>query len=468
MSMPHMNMIENAQNESKTEDIKPTRYVLYSRKSTEQDELQALSIESQIKEMMAMADKEGLLVTEIRRESHSAKASGQRPEFNRFINDIREGRFDGILTWAPDRLSRNAGDLGTIVDLMDQGGIKEIRTNGSRFTNSPSDKFMLMMLCSQAKLENDNKSVNIKRGLQAKVELGYRPNMSPIGYLHDTNSNKGGRRIFIDPERGPYVKQMFEKVAYHCWTGRQLKEWLDEEGFKTRSGKKISLSTLFMMLNNPFYTGRYEFPVGTGKWFKGKHDAMISQELFDRVQENLHLVPKGIKGSKEFSYTRLFTCGGCGAGITAEEKIKRLTDGTVKRYVYYRCTRQSGRPCKEPPLREEELVEQLLKIIENVSINELGTIDIVKAEMEKFKKLMSVISVIDIDPMAMQNLSKIDAHACAKHILREGSKEDKRKVLEQLKSRIVLKGKRLELESDKSCKTSKTHPTRSSKIHNDQ
>lgn len=93
----------------------PIRYCLYSRKSTEQDELQALSIESQVKEMFATAERDGLLVTEIRRESHSAKASGQRPEFNRLINDIKLKRFDGILAWAQDRLSRNAGDLGTIV-----------------------------------------------------------------------------------------------------------------------------------------------------------------------------------------------------------------------------------------------------------------------------------------------------------------------------------------------------------------
>lgn len=135
--------------------------------------------------------------------------------------------------------------------------------------------------------------------------------------------------------------------------------------------------------------------------------------------------------------------------ITAEEKIKRLRDGTVKRYVYYRCTRQGGKPCKESPLKEEDLVEQLLKIIEGVSINELGTIEIVKSEMEKFKKLLSVVSMIDIDQKTIQSLSKIDVHACAKHILREGSKEDKRKLLDQLKSRIVVKGKKLEIEKVK-------------------
>ncbi|OGL94751.1 hypothetical protein A2348_04300 [Candidatus Uhrbacteria bacterium RIFOXYB12_FULL_58_10] len=45
-------------------------------------------------------------------------------------------------------------------------------------------------------------------------------------------------------------------------------------------------------------------------------------------------------GSKGFSFTRLFSCDACNAGITAEEKVKNLRDGTVRRYVYYHCTRQ--------------------------------------------------------------------------------------------------------------------------------
>ena len=101
------------------------RYCLYARKSTEEDEKQALSIESQVKEMLETAIRDNIQIAEIRRESHSAKDSGQRPVFNQLIVDIKKGAFNGIVCWAPDRLSRNAGDLGAIVDLMDQGLIKK-------------------------------------------------------------------------------------------------------------------------------------------------------------------------------------------------------------------------------------------------------------------------------------------------------------------------------------------------------
>ena len=80
----------------------PVKYCLYARKSTESEERQVLSIDSQIKEMLQLAERENLEVVTMKRESHSAKETGQRPVFNEIIDEIRQGKFNGILTWAPD------------------------------------------------------------------------------------------------------------------------------------------------------------------------------------------------------------------------------------------------------------------------------------------------------------------------------------------------------------------------------
>jgi DNA invertase Pin-like site-specific DNA recombinase len=148
------------------------KYCLYARKSSESDERQAMSIDGQLSEMKKMAKKEKLLVAATITESHSAKESGQRPEFNTLLQGINEEKYSAILTWAPDRLSRNAGDLGRLVDLMDQGKLHQIKTYSQIFSNNPNEKFLLMILCSQAKLENDQKGLNVKRGLRAKCEMG--------------------------------------------------------------------------------------------------------------------------------------------------------------------------------------------------------------------------------------------------------------------------------------------------------
>lgn len=338
----------------------PVRYCLYARKSSETDERQAMSIDSQVREMEAIAERDGIEVVEVLRESHSAKDSGQRPTFNQLIAEIRNGKFNAILTWAPDRLSRNAGDLGSLVDLMDQGKLREIRTNGQIFQNSPNEKFLLMILCSQAKLENDNKSVNVLRGIKAKCEQGWRPGMAPLGYM---NRAFGGRHDIIpDPERAPVIPQLFEKAA-QGWSGRRLKTWLDEVAFINRSGQPVTLSQVFLILNNPFYYGEFEYPVRSGKWFKGAHEPLISKALFQQVQAGRFAPSKAKWGSKTFAFKGIFKCASCGSEITAEEKFKPLKDGSLKRHVYYHCTRQVRYNCPEKYVSEEVLSEKLLTYI---------------------------------------------------------------------------------------------------------
>lgn len=295
----------------------PIRYCLYARKSSEDDERQALSIDSQIKEMLAVAKRDELDIAEIRCESHSAKDSGQRPVFSQLLTDIRSGLFTGIVTWAPDLLSRNAGDLGSLVDLMDQGVLKEIRTTGQKFTNSPNEKFLLMILCSQAKLENDNRGINVKRGLKNKCEMGVRPGVAPLGYLNERSLDRNKGRIVIDPIRAPTIRQLFRFVAERGASGRTLLKWLNTEAnFKTRGDKRITLSGVYRILDNPFYYGMFEYPKGGDNWYKGTHEPLITKELFEKVRAMLDVAPKMRWGSKEFAFTKMLKCGNCGNGIT--------------------------------------------------------------------------------------------------------------------------------------------------------
>ncbi len=422
--------------------VAPIRYCLYARKSTESDELQALSIDSQIKEMLAVAERDGLDVVEVRRESHSAKDSGQRPVFNEIIESVRTGRFNGILTWAPDRLSRNAGDLGKLVDLMDEKILLEIRTFGQRFSGSPNEKFLLMILCSQAKLENDNKSENVKRGLRMRCEMGLRPGVAPTGYLNEKSMDRKCHAV-IDPQRGPIIKKMFERVAYEKWSGRKLYHWLRFElNFKTRGNHHLSLSNIYLILQTPFYCGIFEYPEKSGNWYTGKHEPLISKELFDKVQEQLkrdHIVRSEIK---EFAFTKLITCGHCGSGITAEEKYKKLKDGTTTRYVYYGCSRSRNLHCKGGYVREEELINQLTGLLDKLNVNEIGMRHKFEEEINRFNKFQKMVMGIDKDIKPI----KVDLKTYAKYLLKEGSLLEKRELLSCLKSKLVMKEKKILLE----------------------
>ncbi len=338
------------------------KYCLYARKSSEGDEQQALSIDSQLSEMRAQAANEGLNVVCELKESHSAKDSGQRPVYNKLLEGIAKDEYNAILTWAPDRLSRNAGDLGAIVDLMDQGKLLHIRTYSQMFSNNPNEKFLLMILCSQAKLENDNKSINVKRGIRTKCDMGWRPGVAPLGYIN--RAFGGVKDIIPDPERGEIIAEVFRKAGQENWSGRRLKNWLDEQEFKSRSGGQVTLSQVLALLKNPFYYGEFQYPEGPGaKWYKGSHKPLISKELFELVQQTRG-VNKGIWGSKQFAFRGLLKCGRCGADITAQDKIKKLKNGDFNRHVYYNCTRRVDPHCPEKYINETNLCILLQEFIE--------------------------------------------------------------------------------------------------------
>jgi site-specific DNA recombinase len=419
----------------------PIRYCLYARKSSEAEERQALSIDSQINEMVALAQRENLNIVDVYRESHSAKASGQRPMYNKLLEDVRSGKFNGILVWHPDRLSRNAGDLGSLVDLFDQKSLIEIRTHSQKFTNNPNEKFLLMILGSQAKLENDNKSINVKRGLKTKCELGLWPSIAPTGYINSTNVNEKGI-VYIDPNRAPIIRKVFEKVAYESWSGRKIFYWLkDELKFTSRNGKPLTLSNIYIILNNHFYYGSFEYPKDSGRWFKGKHEPLITKELFDLVQEKATRLTIRVE-SKEFAFTKLMKCGLCGSGITADEKFKKQKNGNVHRYVYYGCSKFNDKHCKCGYIREEELVEQLEQMLDKVDLDEIGMKDQIKAEVERYKKFQS--GVLGIKEKIQ--IKEIEIRNYAKYILREGTNFEKRALLGCLKSKITLKERIVYLE----------------------
>lgn len=420
----------------------PIRYVLYARKSTESDEKQALSIDSQIKEMRQLAERDNLEIVEIRRESHSAKDSGQRPVFKELLQDIRQGKFNGIISWDASRISRNAGDLGSIVDLMDEKLLLEIRTYGQSFHNSPNEKFLLMILCSQAKLENDNRSINVKRGLRTRVEMGLWPSNAPTGYIKEKRMDRKCESL-IDPERAPVIKKIFEKVAYERWSGRKIYNWLKHDlNFRVLPSKKhLSLGNIYRLLENHFYYGVFEYPRNSGNWYQGKHEPLITKELFDEVQLQIKGNALKTREEREFAFTKIMTCGLCGSGISACEKYKKLKGGGMNVHVYYGCTKARDKHCPCGYMNETDLIKNLQKLVDTIDLNETKIKKKVEAEVIRYKKFHKML----LGEMSDTVVSDIDVKAYVKFLLKDGSVEEKREIIRCFESKIFLKNKQISL-----------------------
>jgi DNA invertase Pin-like site-specific DNA recombinase len=183
------------------------RYFVYVRKSSEPDDRQALSIESQKKELLSRF--EALSIVEIIEESRTAKAPG-RPKFEAMMKRLEKGEADGLIAWHPDRLSRNSVDAGRLIYDLDLGKIKDLKFAGYNFENNPEGKWMLSVILSQSKYFVDKLPIDVHRGLKTKLEMGWRPGVAPIGYLNNLAAPKGLRTIIPDPERFALIRQMWD------------------------------------------------------------------------------------------------------------------------------------------------------------------------------------------------------------------------------------------------------------------
>ena len=154
----------------------------------------------------------------------------------------------------------------------------------------------------------------------------------------------------------------------------------------------MARSTLYEVFTDPFYYGDFEYPVGSGKWYTGKHEPMITKDEYDRVQILLGRNGRPRPKQHDFPFTGLAKCGECQAMITAEEKwqiicpncrnkfasmnkdacpkcktlIEEMDNPTILHYIYYHCTKRRNPNCTQKSIEisawEKQVDEMLSKI----------------------------------------------------------------------------------------------------------
>lgn len=252
--------------------------------------------------------------------------------------------------------------------------------------------------------------------------------------------------IIPDPERESFITQMFERVAYQGHSGRAIKNWLDRIEFTTRLGNKMPLSKVYSTLKNPFYYGEFEFPVGSGTWYQGKHKPLVTKELFDKVQTILQTVPKGYK-NKIFPFKSIFKCGGCGGGVTAENKIRKLKRGSFTKHTYYHCARSVNYECDEPYITESDLIKQLIANIDKIKFNHAGVSRKIYEDIERYHRLKSQVLHQEFLDGHLGEYDRVPKNSADKnemtknyllHILQVGTAEERQEALSFIKTKFIL------------------------------
>jgi site-specific DNA recombinase len=325
--------------------------VIYARVSSKEQEREGFSIPAQKKLLNDYAKANDISVVRIFTDVETAKSSG-RAQFGKMLEFLgANGDARLILVEKTDRLYRNFRDYVRLEDFDVE--IHLVKENEIISKDSRSHaKFIHGIKVLMAKNYIDNLSEEVKKGLREKAEQGEWPQQAPLGYVN----NRTTHLVEPDPERAPFVRRLFELYATGQYSLSKVRDRIDTEGLKSRTGKRLPKSVVEATLKNPFYYGEF---IWKGMRYQGIHEPLISRELFEKVQNELRRngKPKSRKGT--FAFAGLLRCGRCGCQITAEIKKDK--------YIYYHCTSAKGK-CDQPYIREEVLDEKLAEVVRAVQI----------------------------------------------------------------------------------------------------
>lgn len=385
------------------EPIDPTklRYVLYARKSSEENGNQFRSIGDQISDCKQYAAKNHLKIKAIVEEKKSAKVPNRRPFFRQMLEDIRAGKYDGILFWHPDRLARNMLEAGEIIDLIDNGIIKDLQSPTFHFDNDSSGKMMLGMLFVFAKQYSEHLSESVLRGNANNLKEGKSAGTPKWGYTRSSD----GR--YKPDENFDFIKEGWEMRAnganlndvLNFWIGNNVYRLTKENPRKHTVVREVPLNkkaTASSIFRDPFYYGilcQSGKEIDLTELYDFK--PMIDKETYVKVQAISRArtsATKANQGKTFFPFRQMVICGGCGKRMS----VGASTNPKGNKYLYYRC---DNKECNRKPrgIRGNIILRALYK--------EVDRLEFTDKEYELFNKRVKEFSDEMIDKMTQEKHS---------------------------------------------------------------
>jgi DNA invertase Pin-like site-specific DNA recombinase len=254
--------------------------VIYARVSSKEQEKEGFSIPAQLKLLKEYAAAQGFAVAQEYVDVETAKQTG-RAAFGEMVAYLKAHPAVGVmLVEKTDRLYRNLKDWVTIDELQVEIHFPKEGVVLSRESRS-SEKFMHGIKVLMAKNYVDNLSEETRKGMLEKAEQGIWPSFAPLGY-RNVDGPDGKKIIAPEPDAAPIVSKLFDWYATGHLSLKEAAHKAQEAGLVYRkSGSRVPVSTIHSILRNRIYTGQFEW---NGKVFQGRHEPLISAELWERVQ----------------------------------------------------------------------------------------------------------------------------------------------------------------------------------------
>ncbi|HSH55233.1 MAG TPA: recombinase family protein [Candidatus Limnocylindrales bacterium] len=326
----------------KTEAEKPLRYVLYARKSSIGEDAQAQSVPDQLKHCREYAEREGLIIAATVDEDGSAWIPNNRKKFTQILADITAGKYDGILSWHPDRLSRNMLESGMVMDMLDSGIIKDLQFPTVQFTNNAAGKLLLNILFAMAKNYTDSQSENVRRGVSGSFERG-KASAYKWGYLRDEVTG------YYEPDKNFDLINRGWQMRVEGSTASEVVEfWRKNDVHRltkiTRKNKKVRKIVLTKQIashlfHDPFYFGiLIQKEQETDLRLITNFVPMIDEDTYNAVQAMSQKRARVLVHTKRATFYPLRAivfCGVCKSDVPMRVGKNRSSNG--KYYLTYRC-----------------------------------------------------------------------------------------------------------------------------------
>lgn len=370
------------------------KYGIYARKSDDDRSVTEKSIGEQLEECHRIVSREGLKVVKEWEESRSARHPHRRVGYKELINAIERNQIDGIVCWHVNRLVRNLEEGGKLAQLLIEGKIKEIRTPTALYRTGDNIMPLIIEAASATQFSLDL-SKSVERGMDGSFRNGGCTHAAPQGYrnIRDPFNLKKGL-IERDPDRFETVQRAWTLMLTGTSTLRRVVDTMNDTwGFRTRPTKargnrRLSYTGAYLMFQNPFYAG---YVRRKGELVKGRHEAMITSEEFERVQTILSVRSFSAPRMREFAYTGLMRCVHCGGQITAEAKI--LRNGNL--WENYRCS-DAGLKCTKLGMSSSKVEARIEKELQSLQIDpkllEIAEATILRSMQEDLRGVQSLLT----------------------------------------------------------------------------
>ncbi len=316
------------------------RAILYVRVSTD-EQVNGYSPAHQEERLRTYCELQGINIVATYHEDHSAKTF-DRPQFQKLLATLKKNRnlADLLLFLKWDRFSRNAGDAYGMISILGKLGIDPQAIEQPLDLSVPENKMMLAFYLAAPEVENDRRALNTLAGMRRARKEGRWLGLAPKGYLNKRDAQN--KPILVPDEKyAPLVRWAFEQLAVGVLDIETVRRQVNKKGLP------VGRSQFWNLAHNMVYCGRVEIAAYKDErahYVKGIHEPLISEALFDDVQDILSgrkRITK-VRSSKDESLPlrSFLICKTCGKPITGS-----AAKGNGGRYYYYHC--QTAAACKE-------------------------------------------------------------------------------------------------------------------------